>query len=74
MPKGHPFAARRVIVPADFADVPFVSFRPETDIGHQITALLDAHGIDPIVALATNIAPTVCAFVASGPACPLCIP
>lgn len=66
LPVGHPLAARRVIVPADFAGTPSVSFGPETDIGHQITVLLKAHGVDPVVALVTNIAPTVCAFVAAG--------
>ena len=66
MPIGHPLTARRVVVPADFANVPFVSFGPETDIGHQIMGMLTAHGVNPDVALVANIAPTVCAFVASG--------
>ena len=64
MPAGHPLAARRVIVPADLAGIPFVSFGPETDIGHEIMAMLGAHGVVPLVALVTNIAPTVCAFLA----------
>ena len=66
MPSGHPLARRRVIVPADLANYPNVSFGPETDIGRQITDVLAAHGVSPPVALATNIAPTVCEFVASG--------
>ncbi len=66
LPIGHPLAARRVIVPADFDEIPFVSFGPETDIGHQIMGMLAAHGVNPAVALVANIAPTVCAFVASG--------
>ena len=46
--------------------MPFVAFGAETDIGHQTAAMLRAHGVEPAVALATNIAPTVCAFVAAG--------
>ncbi len=66
MPVGHPLAARRVVVPADLAKFPYVSFGPETDIGQQIAGVLTSHGVHPTIALVTNIAPTVCEFVASG--------
>lgn len=66
MPVGHPLAAKRVIVPADLAHYPYVAFGPETDIGHQIAGMLASHGVEPTVAVVTNIAPTVCEFVASG--------
>ena len=66
MPVGHPLAARHTVVPADLARVSYVSFGPETDIGHQIAGMLASHGVDPAIALITNIAPTVCEFVASG--------
>jgi DNA-binding transcriptional LysR family regulator len=66
MPVGHKLAARRVVVPADLAEFPFVSFDPETATGHRIRAVLDAHGVRPAIALVTNIALTVCEFVACG--------
>ncbi len=66
MPVGHPLAARRVVVPADLARFPYVSFGAETDVGHQIAGVLTSHGVSPTIALVTNVAPTVCAFVASG--------
>ena len=66
MPIGHPLASKAVIVPTDLADLPFISFGAETDIGHQVTRILAAHCINPTVVLVANIAPTVCAFVASG--------
>ena len=66
MPIGHPLAARHTVVPSDLAGYPNVSFGPETDIGLHITRVLSMHGVSPPVALATNIAPTVCEFVASG--------
>lgn len=66
MPLGHPLARRRTVVPADLAGVPYVLFGPETDIGYQIGGMLTSHGVNPNVALVTNVAPTVCEFVASG--------
>lgn len=66
MPVSHPLAARHVIVPADLAEFPFVSFDPETAIGRQIVAMFAAHGIYPKISLVTNVALTLCEFVASG--------
>ena len=66
MPPGHRLAARRVVRAADLAGLPFVSFGPETDIGHEIGGVLAAQGVRPAVALVTNVAPTVCEFVAAG--------
>ncbi len=66
MPRGHPLAAKRVIRPADLADVPFVSFDPEGTTGQRIGALLATHGVRPNVALVANISLTVCEFVAAG--------
>jgi DNA-binding transcriptional LysR family regulator len=66
MPLGHPLAAKRAIAPKDVACHPFVSFGPETDIGQQVSRMLADHGVAPTVSVATNIAPTVCEFVASG--------
>ncbi len=66
MPRGHALAAKRMVVPADLARFPHVSFGPETDIGHQIADMLTAQGVRVDTALVTNVAPTVCEFVASG--------
>ena len=66
MPVGHPLASQRVVVPTDLANFPYVSFGPETDLGHQIAGVLTSQGVNPTIALVTNIAPTVCEFVASG--------
>lgn len=66
MPSRHPLAARRIVVPADLAGFPYVSFDPETAIGQRIVAMLAAHGVSPNIALVTNLARTVCEFVAAG--------
>ncbi|MGI4795702.1 MAG: LysR substrate-binding domain-containing protein [Janthinobacterium lividum] len=66
MPVGHRLAAQQVISPADLAGLPFVSFGPETAIGQRIVAVLTAHGVSPNIAVVTNIARTVCEFVAAG--------
>ena len=66
MPLGHELAARRVIVPADLAGVPYVSFAPDTAPGHRILSMLNAHGVAPEIAIVTNVARTLCEFVAAG--------
>lgn len=66
MPLGHPLARRRIVAPADLAGIPYVSFGPETATGQRIMAMLAAHGVELGVALVTNVARTLCEFVAAG--------
>ena len=66
MPKGHQLAAKRVIVPEDLAEIPFISFDPESTTGQRIAAALLAHGVQPKVVLTATVAPTICEFVAAG--------
>ena len=66
MPAGHPLAARPVVVPSDLAGFPFVTFGKETAIGQRIAAMLAAQGVAPDIAVVTNLAGTVCEFVAAG--------
>jgi DNA-binding transcriptional LysR family regulator len=66
MPARHPLAARPVVSPADLAPFPHVAFGPETAMGQRVAAVLDAHGVTPDVAVVTNVAPTLCEFVAAG--------
>ena len=66
MPVGHRLADRHVVSPNDLAGFPFVSFGPETAVGQRIGAMLTAHGVSPEIAIVTNLARTVCEFVAAG--------
>jgi DNA-binding transcriptional LysR family regulator len=66
MPRGHALSQKSVIVPADLADVAYVSLEPEGATGQQILGMLAEHGVTPSVSLVTNLSSTLCRFVASG--------
>lgn len=66
LPLGHELAAKEVIVPADLAEVPFVSFDPESHTNRSISRVLESHGVTPEVVMVANVSPTLCEFVAAG--------
>lgn len=66
MPRGHPLAAREVVVPADLHGRKFIAFAAMSPTRRPIDALLEQHGVRPEVVLDATTAPAVCDFVASG--------
>lgn len=66
MPVDHPLSAKTTIEPRDLDQLPFVSFPPDSDTGHRIGTLFEAHGIKPKIVLVANFVLTVCEFVAAG--------
>lgn len=66
MAPGHPLAAKPFISPADLDQQPFVAFNAEADIGELVRRALETSGTTPKVVLVSNVAPTVCEFVAAG--------
>lgn len=66
LPLGHRLSGKAVIEPRDFDDAPFVSFNPDTFAGHRIAETFEAHGVKAKVVLISNVAPTLCEFVAAG--------
>lgn len=66
MPLDHPLTAKRVVKPKDLHNIPFVSFPPDSGIGHRVAAVLEAHGASPQTVIVANWAATVCELVAGG--------
>src|SRR5450631_2718550 len=66
MPVDHPLSAKSTIEPRDLDQLPFVSFPPDSDTGHRIGTLFEAHAIKPQIVLVANFVLTVCEFVAAG--------
>lgn len=66
MPLNHPLATKRQIKPAHLEQIPFVSFHPDTYIGHGVEEVLEAHSVKAQIILVANAAPTICEFVAAG--------
>jgi DNA-binding transcriptional LysR family regulator len=67
MPPAHPLSAKRSIKPSDLHQIPFVAFHREySDIGRRVDDMFDAYGVKAHIVLVSNVAPTVCEFVASG--------
>jgi len=66
MPLDHPLTAKRLIKPQDLNQIPFVTFHPDTFIGHRVEGMFDKYKIRAHVVLLANIAPTLCEFVAGG--------
>lgn len=66
LPLDHPLAKKSVIAPADLDAVPFVSFGPESQMDQCISRVLEAHDVEPKIAVVARIAPTVVEFVAAG--------
>jgi len=66
MPLDHPLTAKRQIEPKDLDQIPFVGFAPDSYAAHRVEETFDAYGIKVQIALVTNVAPTLCEFVAAG--------
>jgi DNA-binding transcriptional LysR family regulator len=66
MPLDHPLAAKSQIEPQDLDQISFVAFSPETAIGHRVEAMFEAYRVKAQVVLATNVAQSLCEFVAAG--------
>lgn len=66
MPLDHPLTAKTQIEPDDLNQIPFVTFHPDAYVGHVIERVLDAYKVKVESVLVTNVAPTLCEFVAAG--------
>lgn len=66
MPLDHPLTARSVIRPDDLDGVPFISSHPDTYVGDRVQAMFEDYGVKANIALVSNVAPTLCEFVAEG--------
>jgi DNA-binding transcriptional LysR family regulator len=66
LPIGHELASKKVIVPMDLHDVPFIAYLPEDRFRQRIDAVLTAAGAVPRLAVETALAPTALALVAAG--------
>jgi DNA-binding transcriptional LysR family regulator len=66
MPLDHPLTAKSQIEPQDLDQIAFVTFHPDAYIGHVIEGIFDTHKIKVQSVLVTNVAPTLCEFVAAG--------
>lgn len=66
MPLDHRLSAKSLIEPQDLDQMPFVSFNPDTFVGHRVEEMFEAYRVKAEVVLVGNIAPIVCEFVAAG--------
>jgi DNA-binding transcriptional LysR family regulator len=66
MPLGHDLAAKSHIEPQDLDNIPFVGFPSDTYIGGMVEAAFEGYRVRPQTVLVSNVAPTVCEFVAAG--------
>ena len=66
MPLDHPLAAKSHIEPQDLDQIPFVTFHPDAYIGHFIDRVFETYRVKVQSVLVTNVAPTLCEFVAVG--------
>lgn len=66
MPPEHPLATKKLVEPRDLDQLPFVSFPPDSYTGRDVAEMFEAHGVSPQIVFVSNVAPTVCAFVAAG--------
>jgi DNA-binding transcriptional LysR family regulator len=66
MPLDHPLTAKSQIEPQDLDQIPFVGFNPDTYIGHRVGEMFDAYKATAQVVMVSNVAPTLCEFVAAG--------
>jgi DNA-binding transcriptional LysR family regulator len=66
MPLDHPLAAKSQVEPQDLDQIPFVTFHPDTYVGHRVEGMFEAHGVKAQIVLVANVAPTLCEFVAAG--------
>jgi DNA-binding transcriptional LysR family regulator len=66
MPLDHPLTAKTLIEPQDLEGVPFVSSHPDTYVGGRVQAMFESYAVNANIVLITNVAPTLCEFVAAG--------
>jgi len=66
MPLDHPLAAKSQIEPQDLHQIPFVTFHSDAYIGHFIDRVFETYKVKVHSVLVTNVAPTLCEFVAAG--------
>lgn len=66
MPLDHPLTAKTHIEPQDLDQIPFVTFHPDAYVGHVIDRIFETYKIRVKSVLVTNVAPTLCEFVAAG--------
>jgi DNA-binding transcriptional LysR family regulator len=66
MPQDHLLSAKSLIEPHDLNQVPFVSFQPDTYIGRHVDEMFATYNVKPHIALAADLAPTLCEYVAAG--------
>lgn len=66
MPKGHPAAASRVITPADFSGLPFVSMSQNRLVGHQIRSAFIDTGARFHMVVECEYYSSICSMVANG--------
>jgi DNA-binding transcriptional LysR family regulator len=66
MPRDHPLTAKTHIEPQDLDQIPFVTFHPDAYVGHVIDRMFETYKIQVKSVLVTNVAPTLCEFVAAG--------
>jgi DNA-binding transcriptional LysR family regulator len=66
MPLDHPLTAKTHIEPQDLDQIPFVTFHPDAYVGHVIDRIFETYKIQVKSVLVTNVAPTLCEFVAAG--------
>lgn len=66
MPLGHPLGEKELIEPQDLDGVPFVAYNRDTYFGHIVEGMFETHGVKASVSLVSNVAPTICEFVAAG--------
>lgn len=66
LPPGHPLADRKVILPIDLHEQPFVALSPEDRARARLSAVLDEAGSKPQIVVETPYSATVCALVLEG--------
>lgn len=66
LPAGHPLLARRVLRPADFEGLPFVSLAPNDAYRQAVDAMFAAHAVQRTMVADTASAVSVCALVRQG--------
>ncbi|MBY0512209.1 MAG: LysR family transcriptional regulator [Rhodospirillaceae bacterium] len=66
MPLGHRLAAKGHIEPLDLHQVEFVAYHRDTYFGNIIDKMFETYGVEPRTVIDSNVAPTLCEFVAAG--------
>ena len=66
MPPGNPLAEKSHIEPSDLDGIAYVGFNSDTYIGRKIETTLDSYKISANTIIVSNVASTICQFVAMG--------